>query len=352
MENFDLEIIIPVTNSGKYAKRLEDFKKIGILNVKDRKVLLTLLVGTENPKNFSEGWPANITVKTVSSELDYHACKTYNYFAGLTKEYVDHVEWFMKIDDDSCNDIDVLLDSLNDFYDRDSEVYAVTHVMEDLHDVEFNLIKEIGQEHIFINGAVHVPHEHEGCVLSKKAMLKIVSNAYCMELFEKRSKIPKGHTDQCLGCAARIVKINLVKSPFMASLGRHGVGMFTLFGGFLAHLHPVSREETPEIFKSILSRKNADFNGPLSNQSFFIIRKGDGIGFHHIVLLENGNILGRKTCPEKFWFLEDNKLNFLSYNGNIIVSFDCEDLHSKHFALGVRGPEAENAKYMLYGELQ
>ena len=68
---YDINFVLPISVSKDiYSQRLIDFKKFGILNIKDKKVLVTLLKGTETISDFDIGWKENVTVEIISSEYN------------------------------------------------------------------------------------------------------------------------------------------------------------------------------------------------------------------------------------------------------------------------------------------
>ena len=324
MEFFDLEIIIPITNEGKYKKRLEGFKKIGFFNHENHSMLLTLLIGTEEKSVFLEGWPSEIVIKTVPSKLNHPACKVYDYFSKMTEEHINNIDWFMKIDDDSSNNIDALINDLNEFYDVNEPIYAVTKIMQDVHPIEQRLLEEAGFDYLF-KGTCKLQHEHEGCVLSRAAMHKIISNENCMQVLKKRSLIEDGHTDQCIGAVARMVKIHPVKAVFMSSCD-NSVD-FSLFGGHLHHIHPVEKGDKLYYLIENKIEKNCVFNETfdlVKNKFYFFNKKTYwGTECCSIFLNEKGCIVVNKGyMEEKIWLINDKKLEFLDSGLTSKISFD------------------------------
>jgi hypothetical protein len=356
MEHFELEIVLPVScSSEKYRTRLKGFQELGLLNLKDHKVLVTLLIGKEEESQFLENWP-NVTVRTFKSNSNHEASKVYTYFAQLTEDHVDTIDWLAKIDDDSANDIDSLLTNLRNHYVPGDRIYAVTRIMQDIEHNERELLRRLGHHYFFANGLNYVQHEHEGCVVSQSFLKDIVSNSDCMKLFAERAKIEKGFTDQCLGIAARMIKCHPVKAYFMSSnLGSEvsdPIWDIALFGGFLSHYHPVSKDKNQFLYDLMfqlandngLQKKNYQL---LSNKHFFyIVKNGNKHEYLKLRLNASRRLEPDSHRPEKIWFVSENKLIFLDDKHNSIM-FEFGDLDVPHICLIGNCSRNPNLKYVL-----
>lgn len=317
---YDIEIIIPISLNGKYAQRLIDFKKIGLLNVKDKKVLMTLLTGTEKSKLWENKWPENVDVRAIPGATDQETSKTYAHFSSLTSEDIQS-RWIAKIDDDTANDISNLVDKLDQEYDCEREYYVVTELRSEQHKYEDNLLRSMGFNRWF-DLKCKMWHELEGCIVSQAALKRIISNGMAMEFMRKRSLIPQGYNDYALACAAKICKIYPVDAYFMS---RHPlIGEFSLFGGHLSHIHEISHDKNfhnldllKKMVDNNLDGKDTEIYTNIVNQEFAFQTT---VGIFIITLEENGLIKGK--VGSKIWRITGDNLEFLANNGQTICTFN------------------------------
>lgn len=235
---YDLEMVVPV--SSKYRDRLEDFKRYGVVNVKDRRVLVSLLTSGEKIYGLEDGWPDGVDPKTVFNEGDDYVANVYGYFLGA----IPRSRWIMKLDDDSCTDVDGLLENLDKFYDSEERFYlgsSLTRfiggregVMGDFYETFFGKI------------FLKLQHEIECCVLSHVGLEHILSSDQSRKFLENRVGMKGGATDIALAFAAALSKLYPVDLPFSSHFPL--LNEFSLFGGSLNHIHLVSRVRAGDNF--------------------------------------------------------------------------------------------------------
>lgn len=226
---YDLQILVPVI-----PERLEGFQKYGLYNLKDKKVLLHCLIGTQFKQIYQKGWPKNIDIDIVSCEEDNAIIQIYKFLSNMKSEDLKS-DWFAKIDDDTFNDINKKIERFNKIYDSKKEFYIVTEVRYEMEPCEIDILKKIN---VWEQIDEKFTHELEGCWLSNAAMNSILSNKKCKELFLERSKNKKGFTDQCMGAAAKICKI-FPTQDYYSSVNEDDLFQTTLFKGKLHHYHPI-----------------------------------------------------------------------------------------------------------------
>ena len=98
--NYDFEIVVPVDPNQHYIKkRIEDFKKYGLLNRKDLNIHLTLLANKEDNFNtwLESEWPEGIQVETINCPKNHVAQKIYHYYERHIKS--DFAKWYIRIED-------------------------------------------------------------------------------------------------------------------------------------------------------------------------------------------------------------------------------------------------------------
>lgn len=249
--NYDLEIVVPV--SSKYTDRLDDFKKYGISNIKNKSVLLTMILSGEKIEGLEKGWIEGVDARTISYESRDYASNLYRNF--LEKKCQSR--WIMKIDDDSHTDISGLVDNLDFYYDSEEKFYLATSLLEMGHCG--------GSEHhhakiykeFFGDIYLKIKHELECCVISKAGFNSIFSNKKSINFIEKRCKMDGGATDVALAFAASMAKVWPVSLPFTSHLPE--IENLSYFGGFLNHIHMVSRNPLGDNFQDWERCKRAQY---------------------------------------------------------------------------------------------
>lgn len=201
---YDVQIIVPVIEDRK-----ELFQKFGLHNVKNRKVLLYCLV--DNKEKFKDGWPDYVDVEIVEYSCKNENFKIYDFLYNLDFNKASQAKWTIKIDDDSYNNIDLLLSIIDGKYDFLKDYYLVGPPIRknDINEAEVNVLASCGLLEK-INGIWE--HELECCVLSQSAFCKIILNSDCKKLFYEFAKTNKetknGYTDQIMGAAAKLCGIH------------------------------------------------------------------------------------------------------------------------------------------------
>lgn len=315
---YDIEFVIPVTF--KYNQRLIDLKKIGLLNIGEKKVLLSLLVGPENINEITDGWH-DITLNIIPGTHKQETAKTYEYFSRIPVEDAERSRWVAKFDDDTITDVSGLVDKLDEEYDHTREYYVITEFRPEQHKYEDNILHKLGFNRWF-NPKNVIWHELEGCVVSQASMHRILNNNTARQLMKERSQTPEGFNDYGLACAARICKIYPSDAYFMS---RHPtIGDFSLFGGYLYHIHDLASDKNQhayDLFQRMLN-KDVGSNSPIYkevvNREFVY---NDGQGIHIIKLKDNGIIQG--PGDSRIWHIKPGgSLEFLKADGSLNCVFD------------------------------
>lgn len=320
----DINFVLPISVSKDiYSQRLIDFKKFGIINVKDKKVLVTLLKGTETIDNFDIGWQDNVTVELISSEYNDVIQKTYDYFANLN---APKARWTAKIDDDSFNDVSSLVDNLDkNFLNKDVYVCCYLNKVDYQLHVEKKSLIELGYKE-WITPEVSLWHEWEASFISKDCLLKIINNKDSVELLKMRSKVSGGVTDACLAFAARIAGLAMADAHFVTNMPL--IGHFSGLGGCYNHIHFVSRlsgglhhsgEKNGHFafdFFRRLVEKDYDVKvyDNFLNQEYLFMGK-DSVPLGVFNFKENGLVYGKKHENEFLWCIKDDKFLFLNSRG-------------------------------------
>jgi hypothetical protein len=339
---YDIEIVLPVTAiKEKYIARFNDLKKYGILNIQDKKVLITLLQGNEYIAG-EQGWPKGVSVQVVSGSHSQETAKVYEFFGKYKPENLN-ARWVAKIDDDTCNDVSALVDHLDNNYDHERDYYVITEFRREQWKQEDEILKKIGFAHWF-RPKNPIYHELEGSIVSYAGMHKILSDSKARQFMQLRGQIPDGYSDYALACAARICKIYPVEASFMSKDPL--LGDFSLFGGHLSHIHEMCQDKHPHTFDLLKRMINKEVGGnpalykELVNREF-AYKKHEREPFRIVLLKDNGIIENGRD--ERIWHIKPNGvLEFLRRDATLITVFDNFDSpnHMEGYCVNPQGQEA------------
>jgi hypothetical protein len=318
-EKYDMQIICPVIPS-----RLKSFQKYGFYNLKEKKVLLHCLIGTHDKEQYREGWPPSLDVEIISLDTDNPVIQIYDFLSKLKPEDIVG-DWIAKIDDDSFNDIENLINNFNKHYDYNKEFYIAAQIRDDMNNYEVDLLKKLN---LWFQIDERFTHEYEACWLSKPAIQNILKNENCIQLFRERSKISGGFTDQCLGAAARLCKIYPVRD-YHCSVSSNEFYKCSLImdniihneseiksNNSFFHFHPICQSKNlmpfylfSTILKNILPTKELIF---LENKKYFLIKenKEEEVESYIINMLPSCAIKSKSDF--KFYLQIENDLILIS----------------------------------------
>lgn len=251
--SYDLEVMMPVC--GRLLPRLEDFKKYGLVNLKERRVLVNLIESGEDLEGLESGWDSRIHVKTVKSPDKDYIRNMYRFYLTINPDDIQ-ARWFIRLDDDSCTDVDGLVSNLDLFYDCDYPFY-----LGDMNDFHHALTGEEGQlyqeyKHLmgkYSSFASLMKNEVECGVVSRAALSKLLKDENSFRLLEFRSNLEGGYGDCVLALAAALAKVYPIDCPFITY--RPLIAEFSLMGrGVRNHIHLVRRMPEGENFTDIISK--------------------------------------------------------------------------------------------------
>jgi hypothetical protein len=238
---YELHVVMPV--SSKYADRLKDFKRYGLINLAGRKVLLSLVTsGGDEIEGLGEGWA--VDTKIVRGRSESFPANVYRHFLECD---IDS-KWFAKVDDDSCTDVGGLMSNLEEFYDHEEKYYLAAALRNFVGgSPERHLVHEFSK---FMGAHARIidllQHEMEFCVVSAAAMQHIRSHGKAASFLGKRCELLGGASDVSFAVAAAISKIYPVNFPFATYLPL--LDEFSLTGGLFNHIHMVARTQAGDNF--------------------------------------------------------------------------------------------------------
>lgn len=241
---YDIQIIVPIIENRRGL-----FQKIGLYNIKNRKILLCCLV--DDKKKFENGWPNCVDVEIIEYSCKNENFKVYDFLYNLDFSKAIRAKWTAKIDDDSFNNIDLLVSTIENKYNYLDDYYLVGPPLRknDINEAEVEAICNCG---LFEEINETWDHELECCILSQSALCKIILNDNCKKLFKEFSKIneknKRGYTDQILGAAAKLCDINLIEENSIIYGGKiNDIKNISKY----SHFHPMGIEAFMKISQEL-----------------------------------------------------------------------------------------------------
>lgn len=305
---YDLEIMLPVSGVGKYLQRILDFKKYGLKNISNQKIKLVLLTGNEKIIDLEDDWHENITVQVVSSVVNHHAAKVNDYYS---KKIEFDAKWYMRLDDDSFTDIDLMMSFLNTLTPSNNYYFIPETTVGEV-DVDVAVLKKLGLINK-LNG--DLSHEIEASIISQAAMKHILTNELVKEILTSRAKIEAGFTDIMLTLVSRMVGI----FPFQLTTMIPGMTCHPLVSEFRNkhkfHIHKIARDINENAHElMMIDVRDCEFiDKPLFFGRFI---KEDMPDFIHVIKLQSDGCIycHYKLEHEVFWTYnkENNVLKLLN----------------------------------------
>lgn len=296
---YDIEFIITVSFRNQYLQRIKDFIDVGIINICHNKVLVNFLVGQEVvPDDVFKNLPYDFNI--IKSDYDHVATKLADFYLNL-KEF--NSRWFVKVDDDSINDVGGLLANLDKEFDWEKEYNLINNPRTDIHAVEIQILKEMGLK------KDNLMHELECNIMSQVALKNTLKNTSSIELIKKRREINEGYSDQFITIAARLAKIHPIGMWFTTQLP--DIDGLSFFGGHLNHIHDICIDKSPKkinLLKNLLSQNK----NPLSDRDFAFYMNKEPLGI--LRLHRSGKIKHYNHPNECFWQLDNKDLIIFDRN--------------------------------------
>ena len=316
---YDLEIIVPAeTNNQMIIERFDDFKKWGFQNIGNTKIKLILLASNDNkPDCLMSGWPNGIDVETIITPYKHVAQRIHYYYSELIKP--DTAYWYMRIDEDSMNDIGGLMKNLEVFFDPDREYHMGGEIEYGEEETEKQVLSFLGYKHWFRHESDYPPHEHEASVTSNAAIKRIFSNPATKQYFTKRLEIEDGVGDHGLCYCARMSKVHAIKVNFLTR--EPAFCKFSLYGGQYNHIHWIAKDQNPCIFNwlNIIDKTKLEL---FSNKKFLFIdsNKNEDENYNALVKLNKNQSIS--IIDEKEDSDRRPKLWGVNKEGNLNVFFN------------------------------
>jgi hypothetical protein len=329
---YDLDIVMPVC--GRFIDRVEDFKKYGLINFKNRKVKLNLILSNEEIENIENGWPSELDLNLVKNETADYVQNTYKFFFNLQPEDID-ARWIMKIDDDSCTDIDGLVANLDEFYDHEGMYYLAASCSRfegcGVGGREGSAIREYFDAFENYKPIAYLLwHEIEACVISNTTIKYLLENERFKKFLKRRCEILGGTTDCGLNFASAMAKVYPIDCPFLTHFP--SLENFSIFSdGIKNHIHMISRKPIGENFepherragcvyeiltKLVDKREHSELENHVKNRKF--LWEDD----HHVRIFDFKDNYTVRSKPDLHKFL------WVDYEGSVRILDRDREIHN------------------------
>jgi hypothetical protein len=271
---YDIDIVVPVETSNRTIKtRINDFKKYGFINTNKIKARLNLLASEDNNDEFewlSTGWPENIEINIIHCPYNHVAQKIYYFYHKYLK--ADIAKWYMRIDEDSVNDLEGLIQNLDRYFDYEREYHIASRLLYDIYPLDQKLLTILGFGWWYRNSTlwpnIESPaHEQEISITSNAAIKKVTENPKANKYFQLRKEFPEGYGDHGLCHALRMSKIYGVEVKFISH--ESDLWLHSYFGGHKNHVHWVGRDKCPKYMEWMDYYEKTTFS-EIENKVFLI----------------------------------------------------------------------------------
>jgi hypothetical protein len=206
--------------------------------------------------------------------------------------------------------------------------------------------------HRWLRGNCIIWHELEGCVVSRTALAKILSNTQARQFMQMRSQIEAGYTDYALAVAARISKIFPAEGYFMSHLPV--VGYFSMFNGTQSHIHGLSHDKNCHafnLFKMMLHKEmgneESEVHKLVVGREFVFGKNPTTTPLKFITLNPNGIIENNLGGEEVIWRINNENLEFFKADGGFCFAFNEHNQRELKGKTNYRGLDTEVFLRML-----
>jgi hypothetical protein len=250
---YDFEIVVPADVSNpKIKTRFEDFKKFGFLNTKTIKTHVTLLSEKDNKHNnwLISDWPQEIDVEVINCPKNHVAQKIYHYYESNIKK--DFAKWYIRIDEDSINDLGGLNKNLETHFDFNRPYHIAARLLYDTYPLDQKILTGLGFGNWYRSSHIHhiyegPAHEQEISVTSVTAINMMLDNPLCKKYFQIRKEFAEGFGDHGLCHSLRMCKVYGTEMRFLCN--DNHLCQSSLYGGNKNHVHWIARDQNPKFIK-------------------------------------------------------------------------------------------------------
>lgn len=223
-----------------YENRFYDFLKYGLINKIDD-FNICYLIGPNDK--------IDENLNYIRFKEDHHCHKISMLYHEIIKTLDNEERWFVKIDDDSITDLELMK------YYLDKEKinfpnFFSSNCMHLYSKEDRSFFKSYNKN---LNLDI-VGHEFEIGIFNS-SFFRLLCRRKSLDFLSKRSEYKKGFSDQISGQLSRVSNVNICKRVEFIT-HKPEVSNFSLFNGKLCHIHYVSNDMNKEMFNIVKSKIN------------------------------------------------------------------------------------------------
>jgi hypothetical protein len=315
---FDLDVIVPFCS--RFSQRIDDFKRYGLVNQGKRKVRVSIIVSGESIENLDKGWSGDYDIRVIENESPDYVANMYGFYLAIDPGKQDS-KWLVRLDDDSCTDVDGLVSNLDKFYGHEEAFYLgdLQPLQAALNGFEGSLY----QQYKFLLGDYEpfgnlLMNEVECGVMNSTAVSKVLSNPSSRRLLEKRASLQGGYGDCVVALASYLAGVRPVSCPFITH--RPLVQDFSLLGrGVRNHIHMIARRPDGENF---WNRTSIEVFTLITKVVKGVPSDSEKALVGSRVLVEGDEYIRVFELQDSYWArlkLDNRRFNWYESNGELII---------------------------------
>lgn len=243
---YDIRFIMPSAPSvKKYADRLNDMSKYGIVNIGPYRVLLTILVEDDITSEvaLSAGrlW-SGVDVEVVLAPYKNVQHKFAWFYVNKFNNAQALATWTARIDDDSSTDVSALMDRLSEFNPCDP-LHLIAQQCGNIHNLQHEYYLLLSKYGISREMTELWNHSWEISVDSREAVSRFSRNLQVRAFYRDILQFAQDKvwwTDQAYCYAMRIAGVWPIVVNFLSKDAN--IRNYTFTGGKYAHVHYVARD--------------------------------------------------------------------------------------------------------------
>lgn len=338
---YELNIVILVHYAELFKRRVDYLKEFGLLNTRGRKLHLTLLASEGDgihEQDIAAGWPAGIHVTLLEMSSCEPIPKINGYYLWLATARLN-ARWHLRVDDDSINDIDGLL-NYADTHFPDCAVHLMTMPIMHAPHYFVEFLEANNLEMTTYRG------EYEASLTSNRAMQTMFANPRAMSFLEETAQRFLRPGDVALAMAMHICGVPAAGCPIMTKDFRHSE--LSLLGGPFCHVHYVEWDDLwfTRMLRAILRGERKPFTDDFIRPYIgHCLPFGRCIGdrLDEIVLCAGGRVESKNHSSEERWVPREDALLLCDATGVATVVLHTILRHDQYVWL--MGPHLHDRSY-------
>lgn len=306
---YDLNVILAIKAGESFRTRLEHFKKLGLINVKDRRAHVTLLLNRSHRRHCSElaaGWNG-VPVSLLEMASPQPISKVNGFYLWLRNADL-HSKWHLRVDDDSITDVDRLLCFAETRFGD-----AAIHLMASPSYIESG--PPIFADY-FAQHKMRIPtmaHEHKASLTSIAALEVVLNNTQACSFLEETGLLFERPADRALALAMHLCNVPTSSCSIMTKV--FAQTEMSLTGGRYAHIQNVPWDNV-EFTTMVAALLSGNLRGLRDSDEHWFVNRPLQFGrcasfpVSNLRLLDDGNVEGYTHPNEARWERRKNAIVF------------------------------------------